>query len=379
MKTAHARESSIAFGAIAIVLAACSPSPSFDDGSGGDWTGSGSTDLGSGAASGNGGDAATPTSGPGGDGDGDGGAPATSSSSSIGSTSVSAVSTGTGAECTVDADCYDAVPCTDDTCGPLGTCERVAVTPGLEGNPGEGSCPSGVCQIDGSCGLQVYSHPFGDPSGTWSRQALSELWGAGANHPPSTGIAEVEYLRSFEGLVVFTADGTLYRRNPDGTWAPALPAGEVFAGLPEQAVRCSYSIQFDEKSPTTQLTLTALEGGLQSAYIYTVEDFGVAPEPAAGNPYPVTNEDGQGSPPPDSEPCRWSFPEQTAFTGTASWVVIWQGQGMNTYLLDGGNFIWTNFGEESGSPVWDAVGEGPAQGTTVAAWLEDGVVYLIAP
>ena len=43
------------------------------------------------------------------------------------------------------------------------------------------------------------------------------------------------------------------------------------------------------------------------------------------------------------------------------------------------NFIWNNFGEESGSPVWDAVGEGPAQGTTVAAWLEDGVVYLIAP
>ncbi len=370
------------------ILGACSPGLSFESGAASSAATGAPSTGGAGAngpATGSGGDgASTPaSSGSGGDG-GAGGDSGASASTAGPGTTASVASTGTGADCAEAADCHDANPCTVDTCSQGGLCISVAVEPGEAGNAGEGSCPVGVCQLDATCGLQVYSHTF-DPAGadpTWSRTTISEMFGVDEGAPPFTGIREIVPLRSLGLLAVFAdVDGAnmLYLRTEDGSWRTPMIASAYLPELPDD-IRCGYAYQPVEADAGMVVVLSGPgeAAELQQAYSYTVSGMGdVTPDPA--NPIDVDRTDEAGSPPPNGELCRWSFAVQTGFLGDPSWVVAWDGTGANVYHFDGGTGTWTNYGADTGSPVWAAAGMGPSTQSVVAAWFEEGIVHLVAP
>lgn len=367
------------------VLGACSPGLSFETGASSSATNAttsgtgagGPDDTGSGAGSGSGGDGAgTPASS---GSSSDGGA---SSSTAGPGTTVSVVSTGTGADCVEAIDCRDSNPCTIDTCSPEGTCVSVGVDPGEAGNAGEGSCPTGVCQADATCGLQVYFHTFGDPSSQWGRRTLSEQWGVGANVPRYDEVAEVVPLPAIDKLLVFNhdEDGTLMLHAYDPTlgWIAPFVAAEKLPGLPDD-IRCGYAYQSLASSTDMELLLDGPgPASVQQAYIYTAHADGTA-TPNAGNPFPVDRTDEPGDPPPNEVLCRWAFSRQTGYLGDPSWVVAYEGTGPNVYSYDGGDAHWVDYGLDVNSPIWDAQGDGPAAQSVVAGWLEGDTIYLVAP
>jgi hypothetical protein len=290
---------------------------------------------------------------------------------SASSTSASATSSGSGASCPID--CVDQNPCTDDACDD-GQCVHTPRPVGDPGDASEGGC-SGVCQTDGACGLELYSRAF-PGAGAWSApQALSTVW-TGPNAPPPRGILATAHAYVGSRLLVWADDGMFYELRA-GTWDPPIATATQWPGLGPTNLGAVEMWRPTVGSAHAVLAITT-DTTPRRAFAY---DFGnddvVTPNDA--NPLVIQpTTDPQGAP-QDTVSIDWSFALQTAYVGTASWVVFWRHFGSKVYEYDGGDGDWVANWQDQNSPIWAANGTAPAPQSVVAAYYFNGTLSMIAP
>jgi hypothetical protein len=359
---------------VALAVVGCSAEPSFETGATStSMTGSTASMASTPASSGGDGGASPDASSAGSGGDGAGGDATSAGGAPAGTGGAGGIGGAGGATgCTTPSDCFDGLPCTAHVCDD-GTCVVSEVGPGLEGNPGEGACPEGLCQQGGGCGLSIYSRAFPESGSSWSRTTLSEAW-LGDDAPPRTGILEADYVEQHDRFYVFADDGNVYVRQGD-VWLPPQMASVLFPGLPAD-IRCSYAIQFTDAAARVELTISIEGDPLDEAYTYGLEADGSI-ELLAVQDVDRDDEPGETTP-PNGALCRWAFSRQTAYSGL-DWAVAYEGRDADVYRLSAEPYEWSALGLDTTSPVWDAVGTGPASQSVVAAWYENGQIHLVAP
>lgn len=269
--------------------------------------------------------------------------------------------------------CVDGNPCTDGSCV-QGNCSQAAKAVGDPGNASEGGC-TGVCQADGQCGLSLYTRNFPAPS-TWSKQALSAAW-TGTNAPPPRGILAAEHEYQQDKLFVWADDGMVYRRE-SGAWLAPVATSTLFPGLGPNNVRSTGMWQPSAQSATHSLLVTTTGTTPRQAFGYDVSGTDVV-TPSPSNPVSISSSVSKGGPAQDTIDVDWSFPVQTAYLGTADWVIFWQHAGTKVYEYNGANDTYMGSWDDASSPLWMGGGSPPAPQSVVAAFYYQGSVYLIAP
>jgi hypothetical protein len=271
--------------------------------------------------------------------------------------------------------CEDANPCTDDACGPTGVCMHVPKSPGAPGNADEGPCV-GVCQTDGACGLTLYSRSFPNPAVAWSSEPLSLAW-TGPNAPPPRGILAAEHANATDArLLVWADDGNFYLQK-NGSWELPVPIAAAFPGVGASTIKATEMFQSQPGGDHSILILTTGTTPRRGfLYVFQSNDAIVAD---AMNPYVIMpTSDPQGAP-QDAVDCDWSFALQTAYVGTPDWVIFWRHFGTKVYEYNGGNDDWMANWDDAASPLWMGTTGGPAPGSVVAAYYDEGTVYFVAP
>jgi hypothetical protein len=322
----------------------------------------------------------------------DGGGGATSSSSSTGSSTDCTDGCDDLNPCTDDAcvagscqhtprdepESLDDNPCTVDACNESGELLRPFVTAGEPGRALEGGCPdAALCQTDGACGLSLYTRPFpiDDPAVLWTRTALSLAWN-GTNAPPPRGIVAAEHSYAIDRLYVVDEVGTGYLRS-DGVWAGSAPIETIFPGLPPTEV--ASLIAWLPQTDADETSVFYTRGSPRRAHFFDVAESGAVV--GVGPVEDLVDDPANPQVPPQgSVDASWAFAHQTAFIGTPSWVVFPAGFAADVFLLDGGDFTWLALGPDVDTTLWGgSTTGGPAPGSVVAAYLEGGSLYAVAP
>jgi hypothetical protein len=294
-------------------------------------------------------------------GNGDGG----DAASSTGTT------TGTGDPCAIDSDCFDSNPCTVETCGGVSGCVQTQVVTGQTGTTTEGSICDGVCQTDGACGLSLYERMFA-PGQAFTRQALSQAW-TGADAPPPRGIAAVELIYERDALYVFTDAGRTHARL-DGIWQEPGDTTDVFPGVDAAQIDCVMSWQ--PQAAGNAIMQFHTSGITRSVWTYSIgADYDVV---LVSGPTEQTG--GGGSEPPYGQfDCDVSFAHQYGFAGAQPWLDLWEGYNGSLWQFDGTLGTWVARGAQADSPLWGAMPNGPAPGTTRDVYLDGTILGFVAP
>ena len=311
---------------------------------------------------------------------GAGGSTATTSGSAVQTTTASATTGTTGTGTCSPADCADMNPCTDDTCI-AGMCQHKPKAAGTVGNTSEGAC-NGVCEGDGSCGLQLYERPFPDSAnmGWAAPRPLSTVW-TGQNAPPPHGILATMHSHADDRLFVFATDGNVYELKGNA-WLPPVAIPARFPGLPGTKVQASYIYQPTAGgAESVQIGTTGTTP--RHAYLYTLaSDDTVSAD--SMNPYSIKHPTDSNAPSQDTLDNDWGFTMQTAYTGQAAdWVLFYMHYAPASvptlYKWSGGTFIWEASWPDAQSPLWMGPGAAPKPGSVVASYYANGIAYLVAP
>lgn len=261
-------------------------------------------------------------------------------------------SASTGVVC-VPASCTDADPCTVDTCMPDGSCAHAPRTVGAPGDTAEAAC-EGVCQVDGTCGLSLYTRDLTTP--VWTRRALSEVW-SGANAPPPRGIRAADGGISYEAVVV-ADDGMVYRR-VGGAWLAPVTCEDVFDASAAQVTALSGATLFGNE----YLFVFFVDGGVNKTHTFEINGGNIAHNTGPNN---AQNNDG----------LRWGeFPLVWSVVVNARQVYYRLDDG-NVYETNGGGFVAV---PEAMSTILGDPLTSPAPGTIVAGLGRDTEIQLIAP
>jgi hypothetical protein len=229
-------------------------------------------------------------------------------------------------------------------------------------------------------GLRLYHRDFESSVSSFVSQPVSELW-SGPNAPPNHGIlvAEGAYGTADAWLFVVADDGMLYVRQ-GAAWLAPQAVGTVFAGLDASKLNTLSVWQPNVGDPQTFQFTARSSGAEKLAYGYTVTLPGMFVSPDANNPFVIPDEADPDAPPHYMVDLDWSLAYQTAYLGTAHWVMFYMQCGADAYVMDGGNADFADLGPAGQSEVWGAnPATGPVPGTVGAAWLEGTELYMIAP
>jgi hypothetical protein len=209
---------------------------------------------------------------------------------------------------------------------------------------------------------------------------VSEAW-VGANAPPAATVVAVDssYGTAEPWLFAVSSTGFIHLRRGE-IWLVPQPFGATFVGLDAADVN-TLSIWQPEPGAPQAFQFTARSSGVEKlAFDFTVELPAFTVTPASTNPIEVPDDPDPAAPPHHVVDMDWQFSHQTAYIGTAHWVLFYLQCGANAYLLDGGDFTWADLGPAALSSIWGADPSlGPATGSVQAAWLEGSELYLLAP
>lgn len=288
--------------------------------------------------------------------------------------------------CASDPDCYDDDPCSLNTCDGT-SCVEMPIEVGAPGIVAEGCV--GVCQPDGTCGLALYSKPFGSTTTPWTRVALSEAW-TGANAPPPRDILAAERTVDQDVLLVATADGMLYRRI-EGVWQTKIPLLSVFPDDPDDKMGVVFdptkiyalAAWHSQPNMATAHTLQFLATGPGTTQYFFFFDLAFNGAVTIGASGVVPFEDENDAPPQTAQPSLFAMAEQSAYLGTEGWVKVWTQYGDSAYTFNGGSASpteqWTRWTPAATSPFFMPTDSGPVPSTVVAAYKAANTQYLIAP
>jgi hypothetical protein len=199
--------------------------------------------------------------------------------------------------------------------------------------------------------------------------------------PPNHGIvvAEGTYGAADPWLFVVADDGMLYVRQ-GGAWLAPQAVSTVFSGLDASRLNTLSVWQPNPGDPQTFQFTARSSGAAKLAYDYSVTLPGMVVTASAANPFVIPDEADPDAPPHYMVDLDWSFAYQTAYLGTAQWVMFYMQCGANAYVMDGGSADFADLGAAGQSSLWGAdPAAGPVPGTVDAAWLEGSDLYLMAP
>lgn len=291
--------------------------------------------------------------------------------------------------CTIDADCSDGEPCTQDTCDVNHACAHVGIAAGSPGNAAEGGC-DGLCQTDGHCGLSAYSKPFSSTTTAWTRIALSQLW-TGANAPPPRGIVAATHTVDQNVTMVFTEDGMFYRQTGT-TWATPVLASSLFGDSGAAPKFDSINInsfvvwhsQVSTSTPHSIQILTKLPNTTtKAAFAYDMTFAGAITFQGSGY---VGAESESDAPPQQNTDTAFGVVDQPAYLGTAGWILFYSQYGDAVYKWNGGcpspqTECWTKWTPASTAPFYLPATGAPVPASVVTAYknASTGTLYILAP
>ena len=268
----------------------------------------------------------------------------------------------------------------DDGCTSTGGGGTGGGSTGGGGAGGSGAGGSGGAGGSQPTSWSLYHRNWGGGSTVFSSQLLSDAW-QGANAPPSEGIIAADVSQEYSPTNLFVVDegGTLYVQQ-GSTWLLPRPVSSVFPGVDGTQINCMTLWRPTAGSAQTVEIIARGSGNQKLAYFFnlTLPNLGVTAD--AGNPILITDDGNPESPPQHQSDCNWMISRQTAFLGTAHWVVFYMQYELNAYELDGGDATWTNMGPAGQSGLWGSQpASGPTPGTVTAAWLDGNDLYFVAP
>jgi hypothetical protein len=172
------------------------------------------------------------------------------------------------------------------------------------------------------------------------------------------------------------ADNGMFYQQVGGTWMTPIATTTAFPGLGAANLGCVEMWQPNAGS-SLNLLISATGTTPRKAFGYTISSQGTITADAA-NPYTIgPANDPQGGP-QDTVDCDWSLPVQTAYVGSAGWVIFWRHYADKVYEYDGSNNNWIDNWLDVASPLWSGSNP-PAPGTAVGAFYNQQTAYLIAP
>ena len=214
---------------------------------------------------------------------------------------------------------------------------------------GDGDPPPPACE------RRRWRYDFGNDS--WSSVALDSVW-AGNNAPPcDVEISGATFLEATDQLLVWTADGTYYRKK-SGNWSAPQQTANAFPQVGNKEIESVYHVP-----PINGQQEQVLINSLPNAYLYYVSSNGTVTHFDT-----VQIEDVPPPGPAQAESVRtWalSFGDPDLL-GNASWWGSWQRFDDNRVYRVDGAFEWENWGQNS-SPMFNN-NDSPNPATIEAAW-----------